>query len=217
MNDVEIRKTYLRYYKLENNTFDLAKFILNNNVLINNGAIILITPNQILFSKNNPNNDENKGSGTHDTTNDLLTKTIYNLPFDSRKYTDDSKELKCIEKIKNDQNILIRLINEGNKIIHMRAIFVELPTSVTLSQIGFLQYLEYNYGNLLKRISTNMVNSYEDSLIVFNTKKHESIYCHSFEPIINYAKENLLDNRKEIIEENYIFGTTKEDIETYKK
>lgn len=45
MEDTEKRKNYLEYFKNETMMFDLEKFILDNDITIDNGAIGIITPN----------------------------------------------------------------------------------------------------------------------------------------------------------------------------
>lgn len=217
MEDTEKRKNYLEYFKNETMMFDLEKFILDNDITIDNGAIGIITPNQILFVRNLPREGSIKpGSGNHYDTYDILTKVLYELPLDNRKFHRGSKELEYyVERnfdIKNGQNIFIRIINEGNGLIHMRGIFIELPIKITSSQLNFLKYLEEKYRILLKTIGGKMVNNGEDSLIYFQKKNREGIFCNSFLPVIEYVKENLIDDVKQIIEEKYIIGDTIEDI-----
>lgn len=217
MDELELRKKYKEYFENEAKTVDLIKFILDNNISIDNGVIGIVTPNQILFTRNLPKEGGNKpGSGSHDITNDILTKVLYELPLDNRIFARGSKELEYyVERnfdIKNGQNILIRMINEGNKIIHMRAICIEFPISITTSQLNFLKYLEERYGEMLKYISKRKVNNGEDSLMFFQKKNRENVYCDSFLPAIEYAEKNLIDDVKQVIEEKYIIGITMKDI-----
>lgn len=222
MEDLELRKNYLDYFEKECNLFDLEKFITDNNLRIDNGAIGLITPNEILFVRNLPLKKSNKpGSGSHDVTHDILTKVIYDLPLDNRIFLKDSPELEYyVERnfdIKNGQNIFIRMINEGYSVIHNRAICIEFPKSVTSKQIEFLQYLEDMYGKTLLSIGNNMVKNGEDSLVYFKKNNRESVFCNSFKEAIEYAKENLVDEKKVVIEEKYIIGMTLEDIKNKDK
>lgn len=216
MEDLQLRKNYVEYIKNENDSFDLIKFILDKDISIDNGAIGIITPNQMIFVRNLPKEGGNKtGSGSHDITYDILTKVLYELPLDNRIFARGSKELEYyVERnfdIKNGQNIFIRMINEGNEIIHMRAICIEFPISITTSQLNFLKYLEERYGEMLKYISKRKVNNGEDSLMFFQKKNRENVYCDSFLPAIEYAEENLIDDVKQVIEEKYIIGQTLED------
>ena len=81
MEDTEKRKNYLEYFKNETMMFDLEKFILDNDITIDNGAIGIITPNQILFVRNLPKESSIKpGSGNHYDTYDFLTK-IFGIIF----------------------------------------------------------------------------------------------------------------------------------------
>ena len=115
MKELDIRNNYLEHYKKENEMFDMAKFILSNEIVVDNGAIILITPNQIVITRNNPKNGGKIGSGSHDDTYDILNKVLYDLPLNNRIFKIDSKELEeAVERnfqIKYKQNILIRMIN----------------------------------------------------------------------------------------------------------
>ena len=126
MNELEIRKNYLEHYKKENEMFDMSKFFLSNDIVLDNGAIIAITPNQLIITRNNPKEGGKIGSGSHDDTYDILNKVLYDMPLNNRIFEIGSKELEdAVEKnfeIKNKQNILIRMINEGKSIIHMRGI-----------------------------------------------------------------------------------------------
>lgn len=218
MNEAEIRNKYLEHYMAENEKFDMAKFILSNKSLVDNGAIILITPNQIVFTRNNPKEGGEIGSGSHDDTYDILNKVLYDLPLNNRIFKINSKELEeAVEKnfqIKNRQNILIRMINEGKNVIHMRGIYVELPISITESQLEFLTYLEEQYGILFKYMSNEMVKDGETPLILFKNKDRQNVFCNSLAPLIEYARDNLVDKNKEVIEEKHIIGNTLEDIKT---
>ncbi len=221
MNEAEIRNKYLEHYMVENERFDMSKFILSNKNLVDNGAIILITPNQIVFTRNNPKEGGEIGSGSHDDTYDILNKVLYDLPLNNRIFKIDSKELEeALERsfqIKYKQNILIRMINEGKGVIHMRGIYVELPSSITASQLEFLIYLEEQYGIILKYISNEMVKAGETPLILFKNKERQNVLCNSFEPLIEYARNNLVDKEKEVIEEKHIIGTTIIDIKSRDK
>lgn len=216
MNEIDIRNKYLEHYKHENDTFDMASFILNNEIVVDNGAIILITPNQVVITRNNPKEGGKIGSGSHDDTYDILNKVLYDLPFNKRIIKTESKELEEeFEKefqIKNKQNILIRMINEGKSVIHMRGIYVELPSTITESQLEFLIYLEEQYGIIFKFISNEMVKDGETPLIIYKNKEKQDVLCNSFAPLIDYARDNLVDKNKEVIKEKYIIGKTIEDI-----
>ena len=216
MKELDIRNNYLEHYKKENEMFDMAKFILSNEIVVDNGAIILITPNQIVITRNNPKNGGKIGSGSHDDTYDILNKVLYDLPLNNRIFKIDSKELEeAVERnfqIKYKQNILIRMINEGKSVIHMRGVFIELPSSITESQLEFLIYLEEQYDVLFKSMSNEMVKDGETPLIMFKNKERQDVYCNSFEPLIEYAKNNLVVKNKEVIEEKHIIGTTLDDI-----
>ena len=221
MKEAEIRNRYLEHYKYENDTFDMSKFFLSNKIVVDNGTIILITPNQIVFTRNNPKEGGKIGSGSHDDTYDTLSKVLYDLPFTNRIFKIDSKELEeTLERsfqIKYKQNILIRMINEGKSIIHMRGIYVELPSSITESQLKFLVYLEEQYGLLFKYLSNEMVKVGETPLVLFKNKDKHDTLCNSFAPLIEYAKNNLVDKNKKVIEEKNIIGTTIKDIKNRDK
>lgn len=221
MKDLENRNKYLEFYEKETNIFDLNKFISSNDIEINNGAIIAITPNQIVFTRNIPKPNLKIGSGSHDDTYYILTCILYNLPITNRLFVFDDKKLEeDVRKnnyIREEQNILIRMINEGKSFIHMRALFVELPKTITNSQLEFLIYLENIYGETLKTISKEMVNSGELPLLYFKTIDNEDKYCLSFEPLIEYAKNNLVKDNKHIISEEYIIGTTLDNIKSSNK
>ena len=216
MNEIDIRNEYLEHYKRENDAFDMANFILNNEIVVDNGAIILITPNQVVITRNNPKEGGKIGSGSHDDTYDILNKVLYDLPFNKRIIKTESKELEEeFEKefqIKNKQNILIRMINEGKSVIHMRGIYVELPSTITESQLEFLIYLEEQYGIIFKFMSNEMVKDGETPLICFKDKARKDVFCNSFEPLIEYARKNLVDKEKDVIVESHLIGTTLNDI-----
>lgn len=217
MDDLDLRKKYLDYFKNEAKIFDFEKFIMDDDVAIDNGAVGIITPNEIAFARNIPNKGCSKpGSGSHDNTNDLLTKVLYDLSLENKMFINGSKETEYsimqINEIKNGQNILIRMINEGYGVIHNRAICIEFPTKITTSQLEFLQYLEGMYGTLLHTIGENMVKKGEYPLIFFQKKDRKNVFCNSFRPAIEYAKENLVDDVKQVIDEKYIIGITKENI-----
>lgn len=94
----------------------------------------------------------------------------------------------------------------------MRGIFIELPSSITESQLEFLIYLEEQYGIMFKYMSNEMVKDGETPLIMFKNKERQDVCCNSFEPLIEYAKNNLVVKNKEVIEEKHIIGTTLDDI-----
>jgi len=221
MNELEIRKNYLEHYKKENEMFDMSKFFLSNDIVLDNGAIIAITPNQLIITRNNPKEGGKIGSGSHDDTYDILNKVLYDMPLNNRIFEIGSKELEdAVEKnfeIKNKQNILIRMINEGKSIIHMRGINIELPDSITESQLQFIIYLEEKYGIIFKYLSNEMVKNGETLLIIFKNKDRQDIFSNSFATLIEYAKNNLVDKKKEVIEEKHIIGTTIDDIKSKDK
>ena len=219
MEEIKKRNELAEYYMQEHKNFDFHKFLLNENLLLNNGAIILITPNQIIFTRNNPNEGSVPGSGGHADTYDTLNKIIYGLPLNNKIYKDNPEYLDYIREagfqIKYCQNIEIDIINEGHGIIHMRAIRIVLPKTITKEQLSFLEYLQSEYGDLLNNISIMMRENFEDHLITFKTKDGKNLYVDNFIPVIEYAKDNLIDNEKKVITENNIFGITIDDIKTY--
>lgn len=205
MDEVKNEDEYLTYFVHENKIFDLSKFMLNDDVVMDNGACILITPNQLISTRNIPSNNSKPGSGMHDDTNYYLTSALYETDLNRNIY------------IREKQNILIRMINEGKDIIHIKGVSIDLPNTITLSQLEFLNYLEDNYGEVLTTISNKMMKYGELPLILFRNKDNKDIFCKSFKELIEYAKNNLLDINKEIIEEKNIIGLTLEDIRNKNK
>ena len=205
MNDIYNKEKYLEFFNNENQTFDFKRFIQNDDIVMDNGACILITPNQLLITRNIPGENGKPGSGMHDDTNYILTSTLYET------------NLKTNRDIRENQNILIRMINEGKDIIHIRGISIDLPNTITYSQLEFLQYLEDNYGEVLTSISDKMMQYGELPLILFKSKENRDVFCKSFKDVIEYAKNNLVDPNKKIIEENSIIGLTIEDIHNKNK
>ena len=222
MTELELRRGYIEYANDELKIFDLIKFMFDDNIVVDNGAIGIITPNQMIFVRNLPKEGNNKpGSGNHYDTYDILTKVIYELPLDNRIFARGSKELEYyVERnfdIKNGQNIFIRMINEGNKKKHMRAICIQFPIKITTSQLVFLKFIEEKYGELLKLTGDKMVRNGEEPLIFFQKKNRENVYCNSFLPAIEYAEDFLIDDVKQVIKEIHIIGITVNDIMKYKK
>ena len=62
-----------------------------------------------------------------------------------------------------------------------------------------------------------MVKVGETPLILFKNKDKHDTLCNSFAPLIEYAKNNLVDKNKKVIEEKHIIGTTIKDIKNRDK
>ena len=209
MNEIEKRNKYLNYYAQQTKTFDLNEFMTTDNTKINNGAIFLITPNQIVFTKNLPKHGAEPGSGFHEDTVDMLNYALYDLSLSDEELEKTNRTNKYL---KEEQNIIFRMINEFGVRYSVKGIFVDYPPTITKNQLDFLEYIEQIYGNLLKRISNDLMNEGKGPLIVFKTKENDDIFCTSIDTFIEYAEQNLLVDNKKIIQENHIIGTTMENI-----
>ena len=185
---------YMNYYQKEISSFNLDEFLLDDNTSQANGAVGVITPNQLVFTRT-----INSGRGPHGKTFDTLTSIMYNLPItDEFKINETNNK---IYTISTEQNILIRMINEGEGEMHQRGLIFYLPDNITESQVEFLVYLEDRYKTLFQNIS----KTDGEPLIFFRTLDNKNQYCDSLTPLIEYAKSNLVtDNKKIISEENYM-------------
>lgn len=201
------RHEIYKFFKKETEQFDLGQFFIKNQIKKNYGAIGLITPSQLVLTRN-IDIGNGIGSGDHNPTCDLLSNLLYNRPLRQVKEID-------IEKIYllQEQNILIRMFNEsfGQVIGTIKSIWIHFPSKVTKSQIKFLKQLEEEYGEILKRISQTQLITDEDPLVGFKDIKGNIIKDDSFNASIIYAEQVLLDNEKDIIQDEIIIGKSKEE------
>ncbi len=201
---MENRKKLYDFFKKEMEQFDLGNFFINDSIKKNNGAIGLITPTQLILTRN-IDFGNGVGSGDHNPTCDLLSNLIYNREIIY------SKEIE-IEKIYllQEQNILIRMFNEsfGETIGTIKSIWIHFPSAVTETQIYFLKKLEDEYGEILKKVSQKQLITDEDPLVGFKDIKGNVIKDNSFNASIIYAEQCLLNKDRQIIPDEIIVGKT---------
>ena len=187
------RQQVIEYLKNQTNIFKFDEYIKEDSIKKDNGVVGVITPTQLIMC-----HTLNNGQEYHNITYDEINKIIYD--------TDDKK---LLNYIRNHQNIYIRVFNEQiNPIIgNMKSIWIELPTKVTYSQLEFLKLLEQEYGKILKSISQKQVANSEDALVGFIRIDNKTILDDSFEKVIQYS-DNFLLNEKNIIEDKVIIGRT---------
>lgn len=200
------KKELITYFSKENEIFSFEEFFTDSSK--DKRAIIVITPNRIVKTRNLLNND-NERSG-HDITYDYLTRVLYNIMFDENKVMlfndkemEDNKD--AIKYLQYYQNIMIRMCNEG--VNNSKLVWIHIPPKVTSSQLEMLKELNYETNTLFKKISKTIKNNEDEYLVAFNDYHDEVIYGDSLDIVINYIIENnLIDDNEPIIEETCIIG-----------
>ena len=200
------KKELITYFSKENEIFSFEEFFTDSSK--DKRAIIVITPNRIVKTRNLLNND-NERSG-HDITYDYLTRVLYNIMFDENevmlfndKEMEDNKD--AIKYLQYYQNIMIRMCNEG--VNNSKLVWIHIPPKVTSSQLEMLKELNYETNTLFKKISKTIKNNEDEYLVAFNDYHDEVIYGDSLDIVINYIIENnLIDDNEPIIEETCIIG-----------
>lgn len=200
------KKELITYFSKENEIFSFEEFFTDSSK--DKRAIIIITPNRIVKTRNLLNND-NERSG-HDITYDYLTRVLYNIMFDENevmlfndKEMEDNKD--AIKYLQYYQNIMIRMCNEG--VNNSKLVWIHIPPKVTSSQLEMLKELNYETNTLFKKISKTIKNNEDEYLVAFNDYHDEVIYGDSLDIVINYIIENnLIDDNEPIIEETCIIG-----------
>ena len=200
------KKELITYFSKENEIFSFEEFFTDSSK--DKRAIIVITPNRIVKTRNLLNND-NERSG-HDITYDYLTRVLYNIMFDENevmlfndKEMEDNKD--AIKYLQYYQNIMIRMCNEG--VNNSKLVWIHIPPKVTSSQLEMLKELNYETNTLFKKISKTIKNNEDEYLVAFNDYHDEVIYSDSHDIVINYIIENnLIDDNEPIIEETCIIG-----------
>ena len=196
------RSKFEAYITNSINHFDLKKFFLENGDKKSNGAVGIITPNQMILTKT-----LDDGEFDHNPTFQAITEFIYSIPFN---YDIDNQD-KYYKKelfLKKHQNIYIRMFNEQFSSLfgNIKSIWIEFPDTITSAQLLFLEYIEDKYGQFLREISIQQNIEDRDPMVGFNNLNGNTILDHSFEKAIQHSKEYLLDDNKDIIEEDYIIG-----------
>lgn len=200
------KKELITYFSKENEIFSFEEFFTDS--INDKRAIILITPNQIIKTRNLLCND-NERSG-HDITYDYLTRLLYDITFDENGVMlFDEKEMEnnkdALNYLQYYQNIMIRMCNEG--VNNSKLVWIHIPPKVTSSQLEMLKELNYETNTLFKKISKTIKNNEDEYLVAFNDYHDEVIYGDSLDIVINYIIENnLIDDNEPIIEETCIIG-----------
>lgn len=200
------KKELITYFSKENEIFSFEEFFTDSSK--DKRAIIVITPNRIVKTRNLLNND-NERSG-NDITYDYLTRVLYNIMLDENevmlfndKEMEDNKD--AIKYLQYYQNIMIRMCNEG--VNNSKLVWIHIPPKVTSSQLEMLKELNYETNTLFKKISKTIKNNEDEYLVAFNDYHDEVIYGDSLDIVINYIIENnLIDDNEPIIEETCIIG-----------
>ena len=187
------KKELITYFSKENEIFSFEEFFTDSSK--DKRAIIVITPNRIVKTRNLLNND-NERSG-HDITYDYLTRVLYNIMFDENKVMlfndkemEDNKD--AIKYLQYYQNIMIRMCNEG--VNNSKLVWIHIPPKVTSSQLEMLKELNYETNTLFKKISKTIKNNEDEYLVAFNDYHDEVIYGDSldiqneFKKIVWYLK-----------------------------
>ena len=73
------KKDLISYFSKENEIFSFEEFFTDSDE--DKRSIIVITPNQIIKTRNIIDNNSNMSG--HDITYDYLTKALYNIMFDN--------------------------------------------------------------------------------------------------------------------------------------
>ena len=200
------RKELINYFSRENAIFSFEEFFTDS--INDKRAIILITPNQIIKTRNLLCND-NERSG-HDITYDYLTRLLYDIMFDENGVMlFDEKEMEnnkdALNYLQYYQNIMIRMCNEG--VNNSKLVWIHIPPKVTSSQLEMLKELNYETNTLFKKISKTINKDEDDYLVAFNNYHDKVVYGDTLDIVINYIIENnLIDDNEPIIEETCIIG-----------
>ena len=206
------KKELINYFSKENEIFSFEEFFTDSSK--DKRAIIVITPNQIIKTRNLLYNDDERSG--HDITYDYLTITLYNIMFDKNdvllfndKEMEENKD--AINYLQYYQNIMIRMCNEG--VNNSKLVWIHIPPKVTSSQLEMLKELNYETNTLFKNVSKTIKNDEDEYLVAFNNFQDEVIYGDSLDIVINYImNNNLIDDNEPIIEENCIIGENNEDV-----
>lgn len=200
------KKELINYFSRENAIFSFEEFFTDSSN--DKRAIILITPNQIIKTRNLLCND-NERSG-HDITYDYLTRLLYDITFDENGVMlFDEKEMEnnkdALNYLQYYQNIMIRMCNEG--VNNSKLVWIHIPPKVTSSQLEILKELNYETNTLFKKISKTINKDEDDYLVAFNNYHDKVVYGDTLDIVINYIIENnLIDDKEPIIEETCIIG-----------
>jgi len=198
------KKELINYFSRENAIFSFEEFFTDS--INDKRAIILITPNQIIKTRNLLCND-NERSG-HDITYDYLTRLLYDITFDENGVMlFDEKEMEnnkdALNYLQYYQNIMIRMCNEG--VNNSKLVWIHIPPKVTSSQLEILKELNYETNTLFKKISKTINKDEDDYLVAFNNYHDKVVYGDTLDIVINYIIENnLIDDKEPIIEETCV-------------
>ena len=202
------KEELFNFFKQEHQSFNLKSFFEKEETKKDNGALILITPNQIIFTRT-IDKGTGIGSGMHEDTKFFLTKLLYNIPLNYNEETIEQKDKE--NYLAESQNIMIRLFNEtpidfyglcGN----IKNIWIDFPKNITTTQLSFLKQLEKEYGEFLREVSIKQEQEITGELIGFSNNKKQAITDHTFQKAIEYAENYLIDDSIEIINEDIIIG-----------
>ena len=196
----------INYFSKENEIFNFEEFFTDSDE--DKRSIIVITPNQIIKTRNIIDNNSNMSG--HDITYDYLTKTVYNIMFDKNGIMlfdeiemEDNKD--ALNYLQYYQNIMIRMCNEG--VNHSKLVWIHIPPKVTTNQLKMLKYLNNETKMLFRKISKTMNKDDEDYLVAFNNFFDKVITGNTLDIAINYIIENnLINDNEPIIDESYIIG-----------
>ena len=196
----------INYFSKENDMFSFDEFFTDSNN--DKRAIIVITPSQIIKTRNIRDNNNNMSG--HDITYDYLTMTLYDIFFDkngvmifNEKEKEDNKD--ALNYLQYYQSIMIRMCNEG--VNNSKLVWIHIPPKVTTSQFEMLKELNNETKTLFKNISKIIHKDDDEYLVAFNNFHDEVIYGDTLDVAINYIiKNNLIDDTTPIIEENCIIG-----------
>ena len=198
------------FFLNEHKTFKLENFFEKEETKKDNGALILITPNQMIFSRTL---DKGTGIGSeyHEETKQLLTKVLYNIPLEYKEETTYEKDKE--NYLQQNQNIMLRMINETPVYFYgfcgnIKSIWIDFPKTITTTQLIFLKQLEKDYGEVLKQVSIKQEQEIFDKLIGFSNHQNQVMTDHTFKQAIDFAEKYLIDDSIEIIDEDIIIGKT---------
>ena len=164
------KKELINYFSRENAIFSFEEFFTDSSN--DKRAIILITPNQIIKTRNLLCND-NERSG-HDITYDYLTRLLYDITFDENGVMlFDEKEMEnnkdALNYLQYYQNIMIRMCNEG--VNNSKLVWIHIPPKVTSSQLEMLKELNYETNTLFKKISNLFTYLFFNDIILFRNER----------------------------------------------
>ena len=196
----------INYFSKENEIFNFEEFFTDSDE--DKRSIIVITPNQIIKTRNIIDNNSNMSG--HDITYDYLTRTVYNIMFDKNGIMlfdeiemEDNKD--ALNYLQYYQNIMIRMCNEG--VNHSKLVWIHIPPKVTTNQLKMLKYLNNETKMLFRKISKTMNKDDGDYLVAFNNFFDKVITGNTLDIAINYIIENnLINDNEPIIDESYIIG-----------